>query len=245
MLSKNELKYIQSLCQKKQRTAERLFLAEGVKLAAELLDAGYPVKKIYAVEEWEAPVTSVPVTRIPLFELEKISSLQTPNQVLLIAEQQEPAGEPVLKNNFTLVLDGIQDPGNLGTIIRIADWFGINQVIASKDTAELYNPKVIQATMGSFLRVKTWYRDLETILAQKQVPVYGALLNGKSMYSIESVKEGILVIGNESKGIRETVLPLINQAITIPRMGKAESLNAAVATGILLSQLKSPQHNLT
>lgn len=118
---------------------------------------------------------------------------------------------------------------------------GIDQIIASKDTAELYNPKVIQSTMGSFLRVKIWYGDLETILAQKQVPVYGALLNGKSMYSIEPVKEGILVIGNESKGIRETVLPLINQAITIPRMGKAESLNAAVATGILLAQLKSPQ----
>ncbi len=242
MLSKNEVKYIQSLCQKKQRTAERLFLAEGVKLAGELLEAGYPIKNIYALEEWEAPVTNIPITRIAPFELEKISVLQTPNQVLLIAEQQEPAGEPKLKNHFTLILDGIQDPGNLGTIIRIADWFGIHQIIASKDTAELYNPKVIQSTMGSFLRVKIWYRDLEPILVQKEVPVYGALLNGASMYATASPKEGILVIGNESKGIRETILPFINHAITIPRIGKAESLNAAVATGILLSQLRSPQH---
>lgn len=241
MLSKNELKYIQSLCQKKQRSAERLFLAEGVKLAGELLEAGYPVKNIYALEEWKAPVTHVPITRIAPFELEKISSLQKPNQVLLIAEQQEPAGEPELKNHFILALDGIQDPGNLGTIIRIADWFGIDQIIASKDTAELYNPKVIQSTMGSFLRVKVWYRNLETILQKKQVPVYGALLNGESMYNTASPKEGILVIGNESKGIRETILPFIHHAITIPRIGKAESLNAAVATGILLSQLKSSQ----
>lgn len=183
----------------------------------------------------------MPITRIAPFELEKISSLQKPNQVLLIAEQQEPAGEPELKNHFILALDGIQDPGNLGTIIRIADWFGIDQIIASKDTAELYNPKVIQSTMGSFLRVKVWYRNLETILQKKQVPVYGALLNGESMYNTASPKEGILVIGNESKGIRETILPFIHHAITIPRIGKAESLNAAVATGILLSQLKSSQ----
>jgi len=241
MLSKNELKYIQSLCQKKQRTAERLFLAEGVKLAGELLEAGYPVKNIYALEEWEAPITNIPITRIAPFELEKISGLQTPNQVLMVAEQEEPHGEPELKNHFTLVLDGIQDPGNLGTIIRIADWFGIYQIIASKDTAELYNPKVIQSTMGSFLRVKIWYRDLEPVLTKKEVPVYGALLNGTSMYTTTSPKEGILVIGNESKGIRETILPFINHAITIPRIGKAESLNAAVATGILLSQLRSPQ----
>lgn len=241
MLSKNELKYIQSLCQKKQRSAERLFIVEGVKLVSELLDAGYPIKNIYALEEWEAPATSLPITRITPFELEKISLLQTPNQVLLIAAQQEPGGEPVLKNQFTLMLDGIQDPGNLGTIIRIADWFGINQIIASEDTAELYNPKVIQSTMGSFLRVKVWYRDLETVLAKNEVPVYGALLNGESMYTIAVPNEAILVIGNESKGIRETVLPHISHAITIPRIGRAESLNAAVATGILLSKLRSPQ----
>lgn len=237
MLSKNELKYIQSLCQKKQRSAERLFIAEGVKLAAELLAYGYPVEKIYALDEWEAPDLHLPVTRISSMEMEKISSLQTPNQVLVIARQKEPDGEPVWKKKITLVLDGIQDPGNLGTIIRIADWFGIDQIVASHDTVELYNPKVIQSTMGSFLRVSIWYRDLKTLLSAPQVPVYGALLNGTSMYRIQPIEEGILVIGNESKGIRDNILPLITDAVTIPRIGKAESLNAAVATGILLSQL--------
>jgi RNA methyltransferase, TrmH family len=241
MLSKNELKYIQSLCQKKQRSAERLFIAEGVKLVAELLAAGYPVEKIYAVDDWEAPATDVPITRIETFELEKISTLQTPNQVLVIARQQEEKGEPVLTKKLTLMIDGIQDPGNLGTIIRIADWFGIDQIIASTDTVECYNPKVIQSTMGSFLRVQIWYRDLETFLAAQQVPVYGALLDGESMYTTPIPSEGILVIGNESKGIREPVLSFINYAVTIPRMGKAESLNAAVATGILLAQLRAPR----
>lgn len=237
MLSKNELKYIQSLCQKKQRTSERLFLAEGTKLVAELLEAGYPIKNIYALESWAAPLPDLPITRISPIELEKISTLQTPNQVVVVAEQREPTGEPVLKNKLTLVLDGIQDPGNLGTIIRIADWFGIDQIIASNDTVELYNPKVIQATMGSFLRVKIWYRELEELLTTINVPVYGALLNGTSMYATKPPKEALLVIGNESKGIRENILPYIKHAITIPRTGKAESLNAAVATGILLAHL--------
>lgn len=237
MLSKNELKYIQSLCQKKQRISERLFLAEGTKLVAELLEAGYPIKNIYALESWAAPLPDLPITRISPIELEKISTLQTPNQVVVVAEQREPTGEPVLKNKLTLVLDGIQDPGNLGTIIRIADWFGIDQIIASNDTVELYNPKVIQATMGSFLRLKIWYRELEELLTTINVPVYGALLNGTSMYATKPPKEALLVIGNESKGIRENILPYIKHAITIPRTGKAESLNAAVATGILLAQL--------
>lgn len=240
MLSKNELKYIQSLCQKKQRTSERLFLAEGTKLVAELLEASYPIKNIYALESWAAPLPDLPITRISPIELEKISTLQTPNQVVVVAEHSEPTGEPVLKNKLTLVLDGIQDPGNLGTIIRIADWFGIDQIITSNDTVELYNPKVIQATMGSFLRVKIWYRELQELLTSINVPVYGALLNGTSMYATKPPKEALLVIGNESKGIRENILPYIKHAITIPRTGKAESLNAAVATGILLAQLCAP-----
>lgn len=240
MLSKNELKYIQSLCQKKQRTAERLFIVEGVKLVKELIEASYPIRNIYALDEWNAPITAIPVTRISAIELGKMSMLQTPNQVLAVVEQQEPIGEPSLKGRLSLMLDGIQDPGNLGTIIRIADWFGINQIIASEDTVEVYNPKVIQSTMGSFLRVKIWYKDITTVLDQQQVPVYGALLEGKSIYKTDSPKEGILLIGNESKGIREPLLSLITHKITIPRIGEAESLNAAVATGILLAALTKP-----
>jgi len=240
MLSKNELKYIQSLCHKKQRTAERLFIVEGVKLVQELLIADYPVKNIYATDQWVMPKGNYDVTRISEQDLEKISSLQTPNQVLAIVQQQEPTDEPQWNHKLTLVLDGIQDPGNMGTIIRIADWFGIDQIIASEDTVELYNPKVIQSTMGSFMRVKIWYRDIASVLGKHEVPIYGAVLDGKSMYEIKPPNAGILVIGNESKGIREELQSLIDERITIPRIGQAESLNAAVALGILLSQFRKP-----
>ena len=161
MLSKNELKYIQSLCQKKQRQEEGLFIAEGTKLVDELLQSQYRIKKLYALADWiqqyPKAVEAVTVTEI---ELAKMSTLQTPNQVLAVVEQQIPKTGPDIYTQLTLVLDGIQDPGNLGTIIRIADWFGIKQVIASEDSVELFNPKVIQSTMGSFTRVNFWYRSL-------------------------------------------------------------------------------------
>jgi TrmH family RNA methyltransferase len=238
MLSKNELKYIQSLCQKKQRLEEGLFIAEGTKLVEELIQSNYRLRKLYALEEWAQKYNGpVPVTTITDIELAKISSLQTPNQVLAVAEQTMPVAEPELTNQLTLVLDGIQDPGNLGTIIRIADWFGIKQVVASADTVELYNPKVIQSTMGSFIRVYFWYRSLPEFLAKAPVPVYGALLNGKNMHNEPPVTEGLLVIGNESKGISKELLPYISHPITIPRLGGAESLNAAVAAGIIVSHL--------
>ena len=238
MLSKNELKYIQSLCQKKQRQAEGLFIAEGTKLVDELLHSHYRLQKLYALEEWAQQYKGhAPLTIISDIELGKISSLQTPNQVLAIVEQKPPAGEPQLNHQLTLVLDGIQDPGNLGTIIRIADWFGIKQVVASGDTVELYNPKVIQSTMGSFIRVNLWYRSLPEFLATASIPVYGALLNGKNMHNEPPVTEGLLVIGNESKGISKELLPYISHPITIPRLGGAESLNAAVAAGIIVSHL--------
>ncbi|MBL0884293.1 MAG: RNA methyltransferase [Chitinophagaceae bacterium] len=240
MLSKNEVKYIQSLCHKKQRTAERLFIVEGVKLVQELITEGYPVKNIYATAQWTIPKGDYPVSIISEQELEKISSLQTPNQVLAIVQQPELADEPQWHHKLTLVLDGIQDPGNMGTIIRIADWFGIDQIIASEDTVELYNPKVIQSTMGSFIRVKVWYRDIASLLVKKEIPIYGAVLDGQSMYEIQPPNAGILMIGNESKGIREDLQSLIHHRITIPKIGQAESLNAAVALGILLSQFKRP-----
>ncbi len=238
MLSKNELKYIQSLCQKKQRAQEGLFLAEGPKLALELLNSDYRVEKLYATEDWLAdnPV-DVETTAVTEMELAKMSTLQTPNEVLVMCRQKKDLGEPIFKNKVTIVLDGLQDPGNLGTIIRIADWFGIDQIIASEDTVEFYNPKVIQSTMGSFIRVRCWYQQLPEILSSVNVPIYGALLKGQSVNQLTALKEVILVIGNESKGIREAVLPFITKAITIPRIGQAESLNAAVATGILLSHL--------
>ncbi|MDE3253443.1 MAG: RNA methyltransferase [Bacteroidota bacterium] len=238
MLSKNELKYIQSLCQKKQRVEEGLFIAEGSKLVKELLKSQYPLKKIYALPEWEKDISSdLPIIRITESELSRISQLTTPNQVFAVAEQRIPVHPPVLPGKLTLVLDDIRDPGNLGTLIRIADWFGIDQIIASEETVDLYNPKVIQSTMGSFLRVQVWYKPLAGFLSSVTVPVYGALLEGKSIYTQPPVKEGILIIGNESRGIAPELLPFVSDPVTIPRLGGAESLNAAIAGGILLSQM--------
>jgi TrmH family RNA methyltransferase len=238
MLSKNEAKYIQSLSRKRQRQEERLFIAEGVKLADELLKSHYPVRRIYATADWIALHARIDATLVSDEELGRISALPAPNQVLVIAEQQQPPTEPVLDNQLSLVLDGIQDPGNFGTIIRIADWFGISQVIAGDDTVELYNPKVIQATMGSFTRVQVWYKPLKEFMPANMLPVYGAVLDGPSIYELPTVKEGLLLIGSEGRGISGDLLSFITHPITIPRLGGAESLNAAVAAGIIVAQLK-------
>ena len=239
MISKNELKYIQSLCQKKQRAAEGVFIAEGPKLAEELLSSNYKIVKGYATAAWLAENQSAKgFAEVSEIELEKMTALQTANQVLLVCEQKIQKTIPDLSKKLSLVLDGIQDPGNLGTIIRIADWFGITQIIASEDTVEMYNPKVIQSTMGSFIRVPLYYTNIVDFLSATKLPVYGAMLEGKSIYELDKPATGLLVIGNESKGIREPIQPLIKQAITIPRFGGAESLNAAVATGILVSHMK-------
>lgn len=236
MLSKNEAKYIQSLYHKKTREAEGVFIVEGPKIVEELMASGYVIRKIYATAEWKPThVTPLELINVSDDELQRITALQTANQVLAIAEQKQPGGEPQFKGKLTIVLDNIQDPGNLGTIIRIADWFGVKQIIASNDTVELYNPKVIQSTMGSFIRVEMRYTELADILKNAGVPVYGALLNGKNINTMHNVKEGLLVIGNESKGISDDVKQLVTEPVTIPKSGGAESLNAAVATGIILS----------
>ena len=239
MLSKNEVKYIQSLFHKKQRDEEKLFIAEGPKLAGELLDNQVNVKHVYATAKWLQNNQSVksPVTEISAIELGRISNLQTPNEVIVIAHQLLQPDEPVLTGRLTIVLDGIRDPGNMGTIIRTADWFGIQQIVCSDDCVEIYNPKTVQSTMGSLLRVNWWYKNLFEWEPKKEIPVYGALLNGANIYSIRKVEEGLIVIGNESKGIREPFLSKITHPVTIPKTGKAESLNAAVATGIIVGYM--------
>lgn len=239
MLSKNEVKYIQSLYHKKQRQQEGLFIAEGPKLLTELLASDFTIKTIYATKQWAASntVKHPAIINVTELELERISNLQTPNQIVAIVQQQIPTVAPDFSKGLTLALDGIQDPGNLGTIIRIADWFGITQIICSLDTVELYNPKVIQSTMGSFLRTKLWYQDIATTLTSANVPLFGAFLEGQSIYQIHKPTAGILVIGSEGNGISNAVLPLITNPVTIPRIGGAESLNAAVATGIIVSHL--------
>ena len=237
MVTKSELKYIQSLSDKKVRLETGCFIAEGVKLVGEMIAAGYPLKAVYALDSWESPDASIEVTRIEAFELEKMSMLQTPNQVLAVAMMPQQVKALDLVDQLTLVLDGIQDPGNMGTIIRTADWFGIRQIVASEDTVDVYNPKVIGATMGSFMRVSVTYKNLAEWMPTVKLPVYGALLEGENIFTTNAVKEGLLVIGSEGKGIRENILDLITHPVTIPKIGGAESLNAGIAAGIIVAQL--------
>jgi TrmH family RNA methyltransferase len=241
MLVKQKIKYIQSLGQKKFREETGMFIAEGPKLVDELLQTGI-VKEIYAVKEWiqEQPVIpkDVQVTEISEIELERISQLTTPNKVVAVVQQDENRLPADTRGRIILALDTIQDPGNLGTIIRIADWFGIEQIVCTPDSADRYNPKVVQATMGSIGRVKVYYTELDEWLAkQKNTRIYAASLEGQDIGTMKKINEGIIVIGNESKGISLAVMNLVNVKITIPRKGKAESLNAALAAGIILSHL--------
>lgn len=238
MLSKNEAKYIQSLFYKKQRLQSGLFIAEGIKLVDELLCSSFTVKKIYATSDWTHPKSKdVELVRVSGEELQKISGLQTANKVLALVEQPVEEDLKKISPKICLALDGIQDPGNMGTIIRIADWFGMDTIIAGEDSVDVFNHKVVQSTMGSIIRVKVHYTQLNEWFKMNALPVYGALLEGKSVYDVPPIQTGILLIGNESKGIRKELLPFITHPVSIPRIGSAESLNAAVATGILLSHL--------
>jgi RNA methyltransferase, TrmH family len=242
MLSKTKVKYIQSLGQKKGREQEGLFIAEGPKLVADLLEhQKNMIVAIYALPHWvEAQATTikeVEVTMIDEMDLQKISQLSTPNQVVAIVKQFNYTNEINTKDRIVLVLDGIQDPGNMGTIIRTADWFGVEEVVCSTDSVEQYNPKVVQATMGSITRVQVHYKNLISWLMQVQVPVYVTALEGEPLQRIGKLKNGIIVIGNEGKGVSEAVMKLATQFVTIPKAGGAESLNASVATGVILSHL--------
>jgi TrmH family RNA methyltransferase len=239
MLSKAQNKYIRSLTQHKYRNEYTVFIAEGDKIAAEWLATPQPVQMIVALPSW-AEVHSDLIQRHPEaevyivkeHELESVSALQTPNKVLLVVPIPTPE-KPVLKKEWCLVLDEIQDPGNMGTIIRIADWFGIKHIICSEGCVDVYNPKVVQAAMGSHLRVKFHTADLSGFIAEQSLPVYAAALDGKNVYELKTPAPGIIIIGNESKGISSTLLAQAKTKITIPRIGAAESLNAAVSAGII------------
>ena len=243
MITKNQVKYIQSLGQKKSRDEENCFIAEGPKLVSELLMAGNcRIVQLYALKEWidSNPNASnhADIFEISAVDLEKISQLTSPNQVLAVIEKMQWKNDPDIKGSISLALDTIQDPGNMGTIIRVADWFGIKNIFCSTDCADVYNPKVVQASMGSISRVRVGYSDILSLLEEnKEVHIYAAVLNGKDITKMEKINEGIIVIGNESKGINEEMLKLADVQITIPGKGKAESLNAGVATGIILSHL--------
>ena len=243
MLVKSQLKYIQSLGQKKPRDENGVFIAEGPKIVGELLDeAPGQVIEVYATPEWirenSIRTTAISLTAVTIEELARISQLTTPHDVLAIVRKFifPPAIE--VHNAIILALDCIQDPGNMGTIIRIADWFGISQVICGNGCADIYNPKVVQASMGSIARVRTYYMDLAAWLsAEENIHVYAASLEGQDVRKMDRITEGVIIIGNESRGIHPDIMQKVNNHITIPRKGRAESLNAAVATGIILSHI--------
>ncbi|RYZ31174.1 MAG: RNA methyltransferase [Chitinophagaceae bacterium] len=236
MLSKKVLKDIQSLGLKKSREESGLFIAEGPKIVEELMQlAPDQIEAVYATEAFSKKPGSEKITEISEIELEKISQLTTPNQVLAVVKHF-PVSQPDV-SGFVLYLDTIQDPGNFGTIIRIADWFGIKDIVCSIGCADHYNPKVVQSTMASIARVNVFYDRDNNWLQKQEATIYAASLNGRALSQFSKTRSGILIIGNESKGIREEFMQLANELITIPRRGEAESLNAAVATGILLSHL--------
>jgi TrmH family RNA methyltransferase len=239
MLNRNEAKYIQSLGHKKNRDMEGCFVAEGVKVVGELIQAGFTARKIYALKDWaDANGNIRDVAEVDEAGLKRISNFETPNKVVAVFEKKKTLANPVFDNKISLMLDGIQDPGNLGTIIRTADWFGIENIVASPDTADIYNSKVVQSTMGSIARVNMIYTELEEFLSSNKIPVYGAMLDGEAIRNIKDIYECFVVIGNEGKGIRQNIQSYIQKKISIPKIGNAESLNAAVATGIILYTLK-------
>ncbi len=245
MLSINTTKYINSLKSGKFRKKYGKFAVEGQKIVNELINSNLIIDSIFALKEWiedNKDLSGIEINEISHRELKKISSLKTPNQVLAVVNKPDYKLNPrFLANEWVLVLDNIRDPGNLGTIIRTADWFGVRNIICSPDTVDVYNPKVIQATMGSFIRVKTHYTDPGKFFAMVNKPVFGAVLNGKSIYNQHFPNSGFLIIGNESKGISEIVKQQITNPVTIPSFtggSKAESLNASIAGAVILSEIK-------
>ena len=242
MISKNQIKYIRQLELKKFRKREKCFVAEGPKVVGDLMRRDQPIA-IFATEEWQKEA-SVPVSRVTDDELRRISFLQNPQQVLALFPIPEPNYQSSIVNHqLSLALDGIQDPGNLGTIIRIADWFGIDTIYCSEDTADAYNPKVVQATMGSLAHIHIIYTDLLQLFdtLPKDYPIYGTLLDGDDIYNQSLSQEGIIVMGNEGNGISEAVRQRITHRLLIPNFHQgesAESLNVAIATAITCSEFR-------
>lgn len=237
MLSKSQIKLITSLQQKKYRDATGFFVAEGRKVINEFIAAKFEVHLILSTEGTQIQSDSIQL--VSKEELKKISFLKNANTSLAVFKI--PEAENFSKKGITIALDAIRDPGNLGTIIRLCDWFGVSQIICSKDTVDCFNPKVIQATMGSKARVNVVYTDLSIVIQDSNIPVYGGCMEGENIYSLQLPTDAIIVVGNEGKGISEEIMSLLTHKITIPKFGsiqKTESLNVAMATSILLSEFK-------
>ena len=239
MLSKNQQKIIQKLQQKKYRNELGLFVVEGKKGILEFVQAGFKVEAIFATSLFSEQLNKLPLTLISKEELSKISTLKNPDEGVAIFRQPKRKG--VLQEGLILALDNIQDPGNLGTLIRLCDWFGIETLLCSEQTVDCYNPKVVQASMGSLSRVEVHYLPLAGFLVTCDLPVYVATLEGENLYTATFPEDCVIILGNEANGVSPEVAALANGAITIPRFGKlqqAESLNVAMAGAIIVSQIK-------
>lgn len=237
MLSKNQIKIIIRLKQKKYRLQEGLFVVEGVKTIKELLQSNLTLYALYTTQSFN--IDAKDEILISEMELKQISFLVTPNKALAIF--RIPETQVIDDTKLIIALDAVRDPGNLGTIIRLCDWFGVKDVVCSKETVDCFNPKVIQATMGSISRVNISYVDLEVFLEASKRSIYGAFMDGETVYTKELPEQGVLVMGNEANGISKPIEALINERVSIPRFGDTqatESLNVATATAILLSEFK-------
>lgn len=239
MVSKNQIKLITGLQQKKYRAQHKLFIAEGPKVVQELLDSSFELHHLFTTDAVFKGIPQDKTTLITDAELKKISTLATPNTCLALFAI--PDGKPIIDNGLIVALDDVRDPGNLGTIIRQCDWFGITQLTCSEQCVDAYNPKVVMATMGSLSRVNVVYTNLEKYLRETQLPVFGTFMDGENIYNETLPAEGIIVMGNEANGISATVEKLVTYRIAIPRFGqlqKTESLNVATATAIILSEFR-------
>jgi len=236
-ISKNQLKLITSLSQKKYRQKHKLFVAEGVKVVNELLNSSFELDQLFATEDFDTQNKNCQI--ISNEELRKISSLKTPNKVLGIFKI--PAEKEISNKGLILVLDDINDPGNLGTIIRLCDWFGITTLVCSNETVDCYNQKVVQSSMGSLTRLAIKYLNLKEYLSNTELPTFIADMDGENVYKKELPKEAVLIMGNEANGVSDEIKSLIKHKISIPRFGnlqETESLNVATATAILLSEFR-------
>lgn len=239
MLSKNQIKGITSLHQKKQRFANQLFFAEGIKVIQELVESNFELAHLYTTQNDFEEVSKDKKTIIPESDLKKISALSTPNTCLAVFTI--PAEKKILESGLILALDSIRDPGNLGTILRLCDWFGITQLLCSKETVDIYNPKVVQATMGSIARVNVNYIDLDSYIKKTKLDVFGTFMDGNNIYKSNLPQEGLIIMGNEANGISPELEKLVKIRLSIPRFGtlqKTESLNVATATAIILSEFR-------
>ncbi|MFC6097052.1 TrmH family RNA methyltransferase [Flavobacterium qiangtangense] len=239
MVSKNQIKLITSLQQKKYRKEHKLFLAEGRKVIQELLQSNFELESLFATSAIFPELNQNKVTIVSDADLKKISALTTANDCLAVFKI--PNQKEINASGLIVALDDIRDPGNLGTIIRLCDWFGIKELICSEETVDIYNPKVVQATMGSIARVNVSYLNLEHYIKDTKLPVFGTFMDGKNIYKTNLPSEGIIVMGNEANGISAAIENLAQNRLSIPRFGdlqQTESLNVATATSIILSEFK-------